>query len=144
MVGNFTPLDLKKFKKKGEKYYPVGKEVEPVKVEPVKKEVGEIKIEEVVETEPSPEVREVVKPRQEVVKLPPDLKKLGLRPVSTTKFPATQSINLPLSDEKIIVGLHAPVTSSLRWLATLAEYILKTMHIQLKVISGRVVRVFRR
>jgi len=143
MVGNFTPLDLEKFKKNREKkYYSVAKEAEPV--EPVKKEVDEIKIEEVVEAEPPSEVRKVIQKRQEVVKLSPDLKKLGLRPVSTTKFPATQSIKLPLSDEKIIVGLHAPVTSSLRWLATLAEYILKTMHIHLKVVSGRVVRVFRR
>ena len=50
----------------------------------------------------------------------------------------------PLSDEKIVTGLHAPVTSSLRWLATLAEYLLKMMHVQLKVVSGRVIRVFRR
>jgi len=140
MTKNFTPFDLEEFKKetknKQESVLP-SKENEPIVVK-------NIKIEEVIETEPTKEVTDYVEPRQEMMKLSPELKKLGLHEVSSTKFPTTKNINLPLSDEKIITGLHAPVTSSLRWLATLAEYFLKMMHIRLKVVSGRVIRVFRR
>jgi len=73
---------------------------------------GQIK--EVVEHEPETEVEQFVTPRAETIKLPPELKKLGLQEVSTTKFPSYQNVKLPLSDEKVIVGSHAPITSSLR------------------------------
>jgi hypothetical protein len=137
MTKNFTPLDLEELKKNRQQSVLLNKESEPILTR-------EIKIEEVVESEPPKEAAPYIQPRQELVNLSPELKKLGLREVSSTKFPATKTINLPLSDEKIVTGLHAPVTSSLRWLATLAEYFLKMMHIRLKVVSGRVIRVFRR
>lgn len=138
MSQNFTPIDdlIKKYKSQ-----PVSrpKEVEPIVAQP---EAGEIK--EVVEHEiKDEEVKPFVSPRTETIKLPPDLKKLGLQPVTTTKFPSYQNIKLPISDEKIIIGLHKPVTDSLRWLATLAVYLLKMAHLQLKVVHGKVVRVIR-
>lgn len=138
MTKNFTPLDLEELKKNRQQSVLLNKESEPIMTR------KEIKIEEVIESEPPKETTPYLQPRQEIVNLPPELKKLGLHEVSSTKFPASKTINLPLSDEKIVTGLHAPVTSSLRWLATLAEYLLKMMHVQLKVVSGRVIRVFRR
>ena len=102
---------------------------------------GQVK--EVVEHEPETEVEQFVTPRAETIKLPPELKKLGLQEVTTTKFPSYQNVKLPLSDEKVVVGSHAPITSSLRWLATLALYLLARAHLGLKVIHGKVVRVLR-
>lgn len=77
------------------------------------------------------------------IKLPPDLKKLGLRPVDNEKLPRYASIKLPIADDKILPGLHAPITSSLRWLATLAIYLLRRAHLGLKIIHGHVVRVIK-
>ncbi len=135
---NFTPIDdlIKKYQSTVVSY---SKESEPV----IKKsEMEEIK--EVVEFEVNDkEVQRFISPRAETIKLPPDLKKLGLQPATTINFPSYQNIKLPISDEKIITGLHAPVTSSLRWLATLAIYLLKKAHLQLKFIHGKVIRVIK-
>ena len=115
------------------------KESEPVIKKP---EVGEIK--EVIEHEVNDkEVEPFISLRAETIKLPPDIKKLGVESITTIKFPSYQNIKLPISDEKIITGLQAPVTSSLRWLATLANYLLKKAHLQLKVIHGKVIRIIK-
>ncbi len=135
---NFTPINHL-LKKSAPQPTSLLKEAEPVSRQP---EVLEIK--EVVEHRVEKEVRPFVHTRSETIKLPPDLKKLGLQPSTTTSFPTYQNIKLPISDEKIIVGLHAPVSSSLRWLATLAVYLLKMAHLQLKIIHGHVVRVIRK
>lgn len=139
MTDNYTPLKPDFFREKKQAHFIglVGKEKEP----PLRKEIT---IEERVELEPEKEVTPFLKVRTETIKLPPDLKKLGVQAVSTPKFTQSQSIKLPLSDEKIITGLHAPVTSSLRWLATLALYLLQMAHLQLKVVHGKIVRVFRK
>lgn len=106
---------------------------------PLRKEVI---IEERVELEPRKEVAPYVEVRKETIKLPPDLKRMGVQAVSTPQFSQTKVVKLPISDEKIIAGLHAPVTSSFRWLATLAVYLLRMAHLQLKVVHGKIVRVF--
>jgi len=134
----YTPIDdlIKRWQKKDMVSLP-SKESEPV---PKK----EIEFKEVREKEVEEEVRSHIVKREETIKLPPDIKKLGLKPVPTTQFPQYQTVKLPLSDEKIITGLHAPVTSSLRWLATLALYLLQQAHLSLKVIRGKVVRVLKK
>lgn len=114
------------------------KEAEPV---PATKEKYEIK--EVVEHHPEEEVKQFVQTRAETIELPPDLQKMGLQPTSTTQFPSYQNIKLPISDDKIISALNQPITSSIRWLATLALYLLKQAHLILKVVHGRVVRVIK-
>lgn len=108
----------------------------------LKQEVSS-EIQEVVEHRPEEEVSTYVAPRAETIDIPPDLKQFGLQPAATTQFPSYQNIKLPLSDEKIVVGLHAPITSSLRWLATLAIYLLQQAHLGLKTIHGRVIRVIK-
>ena len=135
---NYTPIDdlIKKWPQNDIISLP-SKEAEPI---PKK----EIEFKEVKEKEIEEEIGPHVVKRQEIINLPPDLKNLGLKPISTTQFPQYQTVKLPISDEKIITGLSAPVSSSLRWLATLALYLLQQAHLSLKVIHGRVVRVLKK
>jgi hypothetical protein len=112
--------------------------------EPILKSSETTQLQEAIEHEPIKEVKSFVHPKAETIKLPPDLKMLGLQPVSNTQFQSYQNIKLPISDDKIIQGLHAPVSSSLRWLATLAVYILRLGHLRLKIVGGKVIRIFKR
>ena len=138
MGNNYTSINdlVKKFKK----ITPVGK---PKEAEPAPSRAEKYEIKEAVEHQPEAEVQPYVQARAETIELPPDLKKMGLRTASSTQFPSYQNIKLPLSDDKIVAGLHQPITSSIRWFATLAEYILKQAHLILKVIHGKVVRVIK-
>jgi len=137
---NFT--DIKKLiKKQKQTMVSRPKEVEPMVVSKETKEVG---LQEVVEHEPEKEVSPFVQKRAESIKLPDDLKQVGVQSTETTQYPTYQDVKTPLSDEKIEVGRHAPPTSSFRWLAELAIYILRTAHLQLKIIHGHVVRVLRK
>lgn len=133
-VSNYTPID-DLIGARGP-----SKESEPAVL---KEESKPEQIQEVVEHKPEKEVSTYLTPRAETIDIPPDLKQFGLQPATTTQFPSYQNIKLPISDEKITVGLHAPVTSSLRWLATLALYLLQQAHLGLKIIHGKVVRVIR-
>lgn len=112
------------------------KEAEPIAAE-------KFEIKEPVEDNVEEEVRPFVSPRAETIELPPDLKKMGLQAVSHSQFPSYKNIKLPLTDEKIIVGKKAPITSSIRWLAEFAFYILAQAHLGLKVVHGRVIRVLK-
>lgn len=134
---NFTKID--ELVKKDKRADRVGL---PKEAEPMTSDKFEIK--EVVEQKPEAEVRPFISPRQETIELPPDLKKFGLKSVSGTKFPSYKNIKLPISDEKIIVGQKAPVTSALRWLSTIALYILGQAHLGLKVVRGHVIRVLKK
>jgi len=134
---NYTDIDHLLVGLKNDDKIGLPKEAEPITTERFEiKELSENKVEE--------EVRPFVSPRAETIELPPDLKKLGLEAVSHSKFPSYKNIKLPLSDEKIMVGQKAPITSSIRWLATFALYILARAHLGLKVIGGRVVRVIKK
>lgn len=112
----------------------------PKEAEPI---ATEFEIKEPVENNPEEEVRPFISPRAETIELPPDLKKMGLQAVSNSKFSSYKNIKLPLSDEKIVVGKKAPITSSIRWLAEFALFILAQAHLGLKVIHGRVIRVIK-
>jgi hypothetical protein len=135
MTKNFTAIDdlLKKTKKNN---VSLPKEAEPIAAEKFEiKEPSEDNMEE--------EVRPFVSPRAETIELPPDLKKMGLQAVSQSQFSDYKNIKLPITDEKIIVGQKAPITSSIRWLATFALYILAQAHLGLKVVHGHVIRVLK-
>ena len=139
MANNFTAIDDLITKQKTQ---PVStpKEAEPIIAEP-----EYIDIQETVEHEiTDEEVKKHVVIRPETIRLPPDLKKLGVQATSSAQFQNVQNIVTPLADNKVVSGLHAPVSSSLRWLATLAWYILKKAHITLKNIHGHVVRIFKK
>lgn len=114
------------------------KEAEPTRMVPEESE--NIEIHEVVEHEPSPDLSKYVHHHKETVEVPPDLKKIGIVATSNPSVTTTQPLSAPLSDDKIISGLHAPITSSLRWFAEFCIYLLKTMHVSLKEIKGKPVR----
>ncbi|MCR4276862.1 MAG: hypothetical protein NUV87_01915 [Candidatus Roizmanbacteria bacterium] len=135
MTDNFTAIDDLLKKKKKDNGISLPKESEPIG--------KEFEIKEPVEHSPEEEVRPFINPRAETIELPPDLKKLGLQAVSNSSFPSYKNIKLPLSDEKIVVGQKASITSSIRWLATFALYILAQAHLGLKVVHGRVIRVLK-
>jgi len=137
-VINYTPIDKLIKKRRQERLsISVGKESEPRAAD----KEG-IKINEVVERETVGEdVAGYVKVKQNSIKLPPKFKKLGLRAKTTVKFPKYENVKIPLEDDRVLVGLHRPVTSSFRWLAEIAVYILKTAHLHLKKVGGKVVRV---
>ena len=113
------------------------KEQEPL----VSSETGTI--EEVyvdIELEPSLEAIGVTK-KSETIQLPPDVARMGVQAVGPNQPVAfTGVIKLPLTDDQIIVGLHAQIVSSLRWLAEWCLRQLKKAHIHLKSMGGKIVR----
>lgn len=120
---------------------PVGKEGETLSVpkEAVQEVVSEIELtKEVVDAG-------VEKQGDVIVELPPDVKKLGvIQTGSTTPLVTstpTVQVSLPISDNQVVVGLHAQVTSALRWLALWCVKKLAKAHLALKVIHGKIVRV---
>lgn len=115
----------------------------PKEVEPRINNGEKNTVQEVVEHEPISHPK-IIQIHPETIKLPPDLKKLGLQPVSNSQFSNVQNITIPIRDDRVLVGLHAPINSSFRWLATLAVYILSQAHIRLKTVGGKAVRVFKR
>ena len=141
MGGNYTPIDdlIKKQQQPKVSIQLGGKEAEPAAFE------RPFEIKEVVEKRVEKEMEPYITPRQEEVRLDESLKKAGLQPVSgSIKFPDYRTLKFPISDEKVLEGLHAPINSSLRWLSELIVYILKKFHIRLKKVHGKVVRVLVR
>lgn len=134
---NFTPIDdlIKKLQQSSVSL--------PKEAEPVLGPSESLHLQEAVEHEPSEEVKPYVQPRAESIKLPSDLTMIGLQPVSSTQFSSYKNVKLPISDEKIIKGLHEPITSSYRWLAEFAIFILTQAHLALRVVHGKIIRVIR-
>jgi len=112
----------------------------PPKSEPADEHSFEIH--EVVEHEPDKEVQEYVEHRKDVVEVSPDLQEIGVTANTATSYPSYKSLKLPISDEKVMVGLKAPISSGLRWLAEFCIFLLKQVHVNLKVAHGKVLRVF--
>ncbi|MDO8497164.1 MAG: hypothetical protein Q7S61_01330 [bacterium] len=140
MVTTYTPIDDLVKKLKDPLVSSLHKEAEPMA--PIT-ETGQIH--EVVEHEiTDEELKPHVEVRKETVKLPPDLQKLGIQSASSNNFPGYKPVKLPLSDDRVLLGLHAPITSSLRWLAEFSLYLLIQAHLTVKVIHGKVVRVIKR
>ncbi len=111
--------------------------------EPILRPAEKYEVKEAIEYEPEEEVKPFVQPRAETITLPPDIKKLGVQASTTTQFPTFQNVKTLISDDKIVSGLHQPVTSSIRWLATLALYILQQAHLTIKVVHGKILRVVK-
>lgn len=120
---------------------PAGKEAESITASSEK--ISEIKS----EIDITPEVAKagVKKINVESIELPPDVIKLGVTSsgvsqpvVSTINQP---SVNLPISDDKVISGLSAQVTTALRWLSVWCIKKLQKAHLRLRVIHGKIIRV---
>lgn len=118
------------------------KEGEPVPVAPEKQSQPEI---EPSEIEPKVEDKEVEKfvkvEKQYKIELDPSLKKAGLLAIDTTSLDPKHRIQLPITDDKVMEGLEKPISSSWRWLAEIAMYMLHRGHLTLKKIHGHVVRI---
>lgn len=134
---NFTPIDdlIKKMQPQSSGL--------PKEAEPILGPSESLHLQEAVEHEPSVEVKPYVQPRAESIKLPSDLTMIGLQPVSSSQFSSYKNIKLPISDEKIIKGLHEPITSSYRWLAEFAVFVLRQAHLALRVVHGKIIRVIQ-
>lgn len=122
----------------------ITKEGEPIEVSAEKVTPQEI---EILETEPKIEDKEVekfIEVNRDTPELHPALKKAGLESIETTSLDPKHKVELPISDEKVMEGLHKPITTSYRWLAEFALFMLKQAHLTLKKVHGHVVRVITR
>lgn len=141
---NYTPINhlIKKYKKNSLLDRIKGR---PKEAEPFFRKKERFEIKEVVEhkAELDDEVKPYVKIKPETIDLSDDLKNMGVETTAAAEFTNYQNIKLPISDEKIIAGLHQPITASIRWFATLMEYLLKQAHLALRVVNGKVVRIIR-
>src|SRR5688572_5594236 len=105
-----------------------GKEYEPIAS-------GEATLEDVrSELELAPELEQAGLRRvSETIELPPDVRQMGVSSHGPTQqMPTTTTVQLPISDDAIVQGLHASVFSSLRWLAEWCVKRLKKVHMHLK------------
>ncbi|KKS41846.1 MAG: hypothetical protein UV61_C0001G0072 [Candidatus Gottesmanbacteria bacterium GW2011_GWB1_43_11] len=113
------------------------KEQEPVQTA----ETG--RIEEVVtDIEVSPElVQAGVTKTSETIHLPPDLQQMGVQALGMAQPVTTATtVQLPLTDDQILTGLHAQIMTSLKWLAEWCIRRLKQAHLHIKIIGGKVIR----
>jgi len=103
----------------------------------------EMQLEEIrKELELTPEVKEAgVEVKREEIELPEPVKKMGVVPTDIAQPVTPPTINLPLTDDKIVTGFGAPIITSLRWLVEWCIRQLKRVHVKLKKIHGQIVRV---
>ncbi len=139
-IKNYTPIDHLLIKKQAGGPISLPKESEPL----AKKNEVAPPIDR-AETTPHHTIgnKTTIQFKPTTISLPPDLSKIGLRSIDSEQLPEYARINLPITDDKILPGLKAPITSSLRWLATLAIYLLKRAHLGLKIVHGHVIRIIR-
>lgn len=99
------------------------------------------------ENEPTIEDKELekyIEIEKDIPQIHPDLKKAGLQALDTTSLDPKQRVRLPIADEQIMDGLNEPLSSSFRWLAEFALFMLKRAHLALKRVHGKVVRVIQK
>lgn len=115
-----------------------GKELENV---PVTGEVPALK--EVGHENPLPaEVAHVgVSYTPTTVHIPPKIAQMGVTAVGQASAPPAIVVSLPLTDDQIAQGLTQSITSSWRWMAEWCRRRLKQLHVGIKSIQGKVVRV---
>lgn len=90
------------------------------------------------------EVSAFIQSNQEEPRIHPDLQKVGVKKtMSVPRYARQNTITLPLTDDMVERGLHAPITSSLRWLAEWSVFILKKAHIVLKKVHGHIKRIIQ-
>lgn len=80
--------------------------------------------------------------RQDTVFVPPPVAQLGVKAVGpAAPPPQTTTIVLPLTDEQIAQGLHQSIVSSWRWLAEWCLRQLAMVHMTVKSVHGKIVRI---
>lgn len=142
MSQNFTPIDGL-VKKHNEMKYAAGSMAKEADIPSRTAELG-TSAENAEHEEIAENVSNYVTPRADTIKLPPDLKKLGLATNDDSQFKAALNrIKLPISDERIMEDLKAPPSESKRWFATILIYLLERAHLTLKRVGTKVVRIFK-
>ena len=104
----------------------------------------EIQLEEIrKELELAPEVKEAgVEVKSEEIELPPPLPKMGVIPVGISQpVQPPPGANVPLPDETIVNNTGGSIWASLTWLAQWCLKQLKKVHVQIKKVHGRIVRI---
>lgn len=139
---NFTPID-DLIKKYNDMKYGTGSFSKEFGLPNKSIEINEV--ESLPEKSSSPEdEKKYITPKAETIKLPPDLKKMGLKTEDDDQFKeAFNKIKLPISDDRIMEDLKAPPSESRRWYATILLYILERAHLTLKKVGTKVVRIFK-
>lgn len=138
---NYTPIDdlIKKLQAQSDAAIKPTPESEPLLSKPTEPlSVSEPTQEE---SEKEQDVTNYIEVKKEHVEVPPELKKIGVENDEPIDLTVDQNMKLPLADDKILPGLHAPLSTSLRWLAEFSLFLLKHVHLTLKVICGKVRRV---
>jgi hypothetical protein len=83
----------------------------------------------------------------ETAQISQDLQNIGVSPTGlATPVPIVDQsqipqVKLPIEDETVVLGLHADVTSTLKWLAIWCVRKLAKAHLAIKVIHGKIKRV---
>ncbi len=90
------------------------------------------------------ELEQFIEVQNDVPTIHPDLKKAGLQAIETTSLDPKHRVKLPITDDQVMAGLQEPLSSSFRWLAEFALFLLKRAHLTLKKLHGHVVRVIQR
>lgn len=139
---NFTPID-DLVKKHNEFKYGTGSVSKEFDMPSKSLESSELEV--LPEQKSSAEnVEKYITPKAETIKLPPDLKKMGLKTDEDEQFKeALNKIKLPISDDRIMEDLKAPPSDARRWYATILLYILERAHLTLKKVGTKVVRIFK-
>ena len=84
----------------------------------------------------------VVKMHPVSVTLPQSVSSLGVKTVgSAVPISNVSSVVLPLTDDQITLGLHKGVSDSIRWLAEWCARRLRQVHLAIRSIGGKTVRV---
>lgn len=104
----------------------------------------EIQLEEIrKELELAPEVEETgVEVKPEKIELPPPVQQMGVTASDVNQPVVSQpTVTVLLSDEKIVNNSGGSIWASLTWLANWCLKQLKKVHVQLKKVHGRIVRI---
>ena len=142
MVKNFTSIDglVKKY---NEMKYGAGSVSKEFDIPSTTPETSELEPQTEQKTT-SEDVEKYITPHSNTIKLPPDLKKVGIKTEEQIKFDdILNKIKLPISDDKIMEDLKAPPSEARRWYATILLYILQRAHMTLKKVGNKVVRAFK-
>ncbi len=73
-------------------------------------------------------VSQIIEVKPDAVIVPDLVKKAGVVSTAAPTFATYKDLKLPVDEAKIPAGLNAPVDSSYRWLATLAQYVINQSH----------------
>lgn len=107
-----------------------------------KEQTDHIEMHEIVEDEPLPDITPYLQSQTVNIKLPKSLKDMGVEVVNApVQYPKHKTIQIPLTDEKIVEGKKMPLDSSFRWLTEICLRLLRMTGVRLKIAHGKAQRI---